>query len=60
MAQALASELNGAELIEARDGVVGAAVLALTRAGVAVDTPMQDLIGRGVAAFRQTATVGSS
>jgi N-acetylglucosamine kinase-like BadF-type ATPase len=55
VAQALASELSGAELIEARDGVVGAAVLALTRAGVRVDTAMQDRIGRGVAAFRQKA-----
>jgi glucosamine kinase len=59
VAKALASELKGAELIEARDGVVGAAVLALTRAGVTVDAPMQDLISRGVAAFRQTVTTGS-
>jgi N-acetylglucosamine kinase-like BadF-type ATPase len=59
VAQALASELKGAELIEARDGVVGAAVLALSRAGVRVDTTMQDRIARGVAAFRQSAAIES-
>jgi N-acetylglucosamine kinase-like BadF-type ATPase len=60
VAQALASALEGAELIQARDGVVGAAVLGLTRAGVAVDAPMQDRIGRGVASFRQRTTTGAT
>ena len=60
MARALASALTGAELIQARDGVVGAAVLGLTRAGVSVDAAMQDRIGRGVARLRQSATMGST
>ena len=60
VAQALASALDGAELIQARDGVVGAAVLGLTRAGVEVDVAIQDRIGRGVAALRTSATGGAT
>ncbi|GAB3038476.1 BadF/BadG/BcrA/BcrD ATPase family protein [Parafrigoribacterium mesophilum] len=60
VAQSLASALGPAELIQARDGLVGAAVLGLTRAGVSVDAAMQDRIGSGVARFRQSATTGST
>jgi glucosamine kinase len=59
VAQALSSALRGAQLIQARDGVVGAAVLALTRAGVSVDAAMQDRIGRDVARLRQSTVMGS-
>ncbi|MEO7006944.1 MAG: BadF/BadG/BcrA/BcrD ATPase family protein [Terrimesophilobacter sp.] len=60
VAQALASTLHGAELIQARDGVVGAAVLGLIRAGVKVDAAMQGRIGRGVAALRSCAASGAT
>jgi glucosamine kinase len=51
VASALAAALPGAELIPARDGVVGAAVLAMLRAGIRVDEDMQSRIARGVAQF---------
>jgi glucosamine kinase len=53
VARALAAALPGAELIPARDGVVGAAVLALLRAGIRVDEDMQSRIARGVAQFTE-------
>lgn len=55
VASALTAALPGAHLIPARDGVVGAAVLALMRAGIRVDAGLQNRIAHGVTQFQEAA-----
>lgn len=54
VASALAAALGGTRLIPVRDGIVGAAVLGLTRAGVPVDSGVRDRIRNSVAELRAT------
>lgn len=59
-AACLKTALADAELIPVRDGVVGAAVLGLTRAGVHVDTEVFQRIGQSVMQQRELASVNGS
>jgi hypothetical protein len=52
LAASLKAALGNAELIPVRDGVVGAAVLGLLRAGVPVDREVFCRIGQSVTPLR--------
>jgi glucosamine kinase len=60
LAASLKTALGDAELIPVRDGVVGAAVLGLLRAGIRLDRDVFFRIGRNVSLRREAASVNGS